>query len=58
MRPFDPRHRNLCCACGSDFASVRAFDFHRKGSVDNRRCDLKGLQRDARGRWNLPQERA
>jgi len=59
---------NLCRACGSDFASVTAFDKHRVGVhaylwspelEDGRRClevdelpDV-GMELDPRGRWRM-----
>lgn len=32
--------RNHCRACGAHFTSVRAFDAHRVGPMDNRRCEF------------------
>ena len=29
-----------CRPCGSHFTSVRAFDAHRRGPMDDRRCEL------------------
>jgi hypothetical protein len=57
---------NLCSSCGLDFASVAAFDAHRRGThahlgtpdrPDGRRCltadELvdRGWERDRHGRW-------
>ena len=59
---------NLCCACKTDFASVRLFDAHRVGvheylwspeREDGRRCldademEAKGWKFDE-GRWTNP----
>ena len=29
-----------CRACGAHFSSLRAFDAHRSGPMDDRRCDF------------------
>ena len=52
--PYSPSHRNLCCNCGEDFASVEAFDKHRWGPQSRRQCVLAGLGQDETGRWNTP----
>jgi hypothetical protein len=33
-----------CSACGTCFTSLRAFDLHRAGAMDDRRCDLAGVE--------------
>lgn len=51
----------LCRACGAAFQSVRAFEAHRVGPWDERRCLTtprmaeRGLQLDPRGFWRWPQ---
>ena len=50
--PYNPKHRNLCCDCCEDFASVEAFDRHRWGPQSRRKCVLAGLELDASGRWD------
>lgn len=62
---------NLCRACGLDFASVGAFDTHRRGRhayladtsrPDGRRCltldelASAGLELDQSGRWHLAED--
>jgi hypothetical protein len=62
---------NLCRRCGTDFASVAAFDRHRTGSheyrfsferLDGRRCMSEDemltarMELDPRERWTLAQD--
>lgn len=50
----------MCGACGAYFQSVRAFDRHREGPWDKRRClttprmSQRGLELDPRGFWRFP----
>jgi hypothetical protein len=37
-----PSCTNHCRACGHHFTSLRAFDAHRRGPMDARRCEPPG----------------
>jgi hypothetical protein len=58
---FPQRPLNGCSGCGTDFASVSAFDRHRVGKFEplERRCMdetemvAAGLELDPRGRWRI-----
>lgn len=42
----------MCPTCADLFASVRAFDDHRKGGV----CDKSSLNQDHKGRWTTTKQ--
>lgn len=44
----------LCRACSTDFASLAAFDLHRVGGWDARRCLTAAEMREARRQDGAP----
>jgi hypothetical protein len=61
---------NICTTCGEDFGGIQAFDAHRVGSHAYSDCPTepdgrrslsvtemlaRGLAKNSRGRWSLPQ---
>lgn len=43
--------RCLCRDCNEYFNSVAAFDKHRRGPMDSRRCDTAGMVKNNAGYW-------